>query len=107
MLEYVNHALTCFQHPSPRKPQHQPHPHVPPQYGQKQQFVEPEDSSPSLDKKKTKFIQEVTGTFLFYAQAINHTMLMALSASASEQAKTTENTLKKVKQVFRLCHDKP
>ena len=45
-----------------------------------------------------KFIQEVTGTFLFYARAMDSTMLIALSAIASEQAAPTENTLKKIKQ---------
>ena len=32
MPEYVYHALKCFQHPLPRKPQYQPHPHVLPKY---------------------------------------------------------------------------
>ena len=64
----------------------------------KQQFVEPEDITPSLNKKTTKFIQEVSDTFLFYVWAINSTMLAALSAIVSEQAKPTENTLMKVKQ---------
>ena len=107
MLENVQCALTCFQHPSPRKPQHQPHPHVPQKYGQKQQFVEPEDSPLSFNKKKTKFVQEVTGTFLFYACAIDSTMLMALSAIASEPAKPTKNTLKKVMQFLDYAATNP
>ena len=71
--------------------------HVPPKCGQKQQFVEPEDITLSLDKKMIKFIQQVTNTFLFDAQAVNSTMLTVFSVNASEQAKPTENTLKNVK----------
>ena len=52
--------------------------------------MELEDTILILDKKKTKFIQEVTGRFLFYVQAINSIMLIALSAITGEQAKPTE-----------------
>ena len=93
ILGYVQKALTRFKHPSPNQLQYQPHPHVPPKYGQKQQFIKPEDNTTPLDKKKTKFIKEVTGTFLFYAQAVNSTMLTALNSIASQQAHPTEQTL--------------
>ena len=73
-----------FQHSHPQKPQHQPYPHVPPKYGQKQQLVEPEYTAPHLDKKTTKFIKDITGTFLFYACAIDSTMLTAFSAITAE-----------------------
>ena len=74
-------------------------------YVQKQQFVEPED--PSLDKKKTKFIQEITGTFLFYVHAINSTMLMTLSSIDNEQAKPTKNPLKKILRFLNYATTNP
>ncbi len=37
MLDYVPKALTCSQHQAPSKPQHQPYPHVKPNYGAKGQ----------------------------------------------------------------------
>ena len=43
-------------------------------------------------------MQEVTGTFLYYARAINTTMLTALGSIAKQQANPTENTIQKVKQ---------
>ena len=43
-------------------------------------FVEPENTSLILDKKTTKFIQEVTHTFLVYACTIDSTIHTALSA---------------------------
>jgi hypothetical protein len=45
----------------------------------KAQYVEDEDKSALLGKQDKKFIQEVTGTFLFYARAVDTTMLTALS----------------------------
>jgi hypothetical protein len=98
MPGYVKKALKRFQHEAPSKPQNQPHPHIPPKYGAKVQYAEPEDTSPKLNKDEKRFIQEVTGTFLFYARALDSTMLTALSALASEQANPTEATMKKCKQ---------
>ena len=46
MPDYIKEALTRFKHLQPRQPQDQPHPHVPPNYGAKQQFVETDDNPP-------------------------------------------------------------
>ena len=40
MLDYIPKALTRFQHPTPRIPQHQPYPHLKPTYGAKAQYTE-------------------------------------------------------------------
>ena len=90
MMGYMQKALTRFLHPHPRNPYNQQH--VWPNYGHKQQFMEPEDTTLPLNKKATKFIQKVTGTFLFYAHAIK-----ALSAIAADQAKLTTKMLLKTK----------
>jgi hypothetical protein len=95
---YVETALKRFKHPTPEKPQHQPYPHNPKQYGQKKQYVEAKDESPLLGKEDKKIIQEVTGTFLFYARAVDPTMLTALSSLAAEQCNPTERTMEKCKQ---------
>jgi hypothetical protein len=97
MPGYVKRALQRFQH-SLSKLQNQPWPHVPPDYGAKVQYAKPQDDSPPLSKADKKFIMQVTGTFLFYARAVDATMLTALSALASEQAHPTEATMKKCKQ---------
>eukprot|EP00804_Cyclotella_cryptica_P020407 CCRYP_012629-RA/>CCRYP_012629-RA protein AED:0.27 eAED:0.27 QI:0/0/0/1/0/0/4/0/557 len=57
------------------------------------QYAEPDNTSPQLNKEATRFIQEVTGTFLYYARAIDSTMLTALSALASELAHPMEATM--------------
>jgi hypothetical protein len=95
---YVDAALKRFKHVKPTKPQNQPYPHNPKQYGSKAQYVETIDDTPLLDKDDKRFIQEVTGTFLFYARAVDATMLTALSSLAAEQCNPTERTMQKCKQ---------
>ena len=92
MLEYVPEAeaLTQFQDPPPRIPQHQLYPHIKPNYGAKAQFTENVDTSPLLDKTGQKYIQEVIGTFLYYACCVNSTMLPGLGSLASQQSNLLE-----------------
>ena len=45
-----------------------------------------------------QYIQQVLGTFLYYARAVNLIIIVALSAIASEKASPTRATLKKVDQ---------
>jgi hypothetical protein len=98
MSGYVEKALKRFNHTRPSKSQNQPYPHTPPKYEANVQYAMPLDTSPKLDTKDKKFIQEVTGTYLFYAQAIDSTMLTALSTIASKQSDPTEATMVKCKQ---------
>ena len=54
--------------------------------------------SPPLSKVDKKIVQEVTGTFLYYAPAFDSTMLRALGSIATQQANSAEETMKRVKQ---------
>ena len=94
MPGYLPKALTRFKHPIPTKPQDQPYPHVKPNYGAKMHHTAMEDTSPPLDKEGKRFIQEVCGTFLFYARGIDGGILPTLSALALQQVQPTENTMK-------------
>jgi hypothetical protein len=59
----------------------------------------PPDKSPPLSDKDIKHVQRVIGSILYYAHAVNRTVLMALSTTiASKQA--TENTMLKTKQIL-------
>ena len=69
----------------------------------KTQYAKDGDDSPLLSNEDTKYIQAVAGTLLYYARAVDPTILTALSSIATEQAKPTENTLKKVKQLLDYC----
>ena len=98
MPNYIPDALKCFKRKKPKKWQGSPHQHTVPSFGAKQQFAQSESNEPVLGKETKKYIQEVLGTFLYYARAINPTMLVALSSIASEQASPTKPTMKKVDQ---------
>ena len=100
MLNYVDDALKRFNHKKPRNPQEQPYPHTKPVYGAKSQFADPEDTSEILSQADKKFIQEVTGKFLYYARALEATMLPALGSIASQHANPTEWTMQKAKQLL-------
>jgi hypothetical protein len=88
MPQYVTKALAKFRHQPPRVPQHSPHPWTAPAYGQKVQFAT-SDESPLLDAKATQQIQAIAGTFLYYARAVDSTILVALNEISNQQAKPT------------------
>ena len=92
--QYCKDALLRFGH-KVRKLNHQPHKHAIPVYGRKIQNAKPVDETPKLDSARQKFVQQVSGTFLYYARAVDPTMLVALSTIASEQSAPTEATLEK------------
>ena len=89
MLSYVQDALTRFCHARPRKLQDQPYPHVKPTYGAKAKYATDADPSPLLTPARNKCVQEVTGTFLYYARALDATMLPALGTIATHQSAPT------------------
>jgi hypothetical protein len=84
----------------PTKPQHCPYAPAPKQYGTKAQAPLPVDISPKLSPDKIKEIQRVIRSILYYAQAVDITVLMALSSIAIEQSKGMTNTMEKAKQLL-------
>jgi hypothetical protein len=107
MLNYIPEALTRFQHPTPRIPQHQLYPHVKPFYRAKAQYTEDVDSSLPLDKQEKKNVQEVISTLLYYAHCVDNTMLPALGSLATQQANPTQNTKKLVHQLLDYAATHP
>ncbi len=53
-----------------------------------------------LDAKGIKRIQQIVGSILYYARAVDMTVLMALSSIAVEQTKATEKTLGRCLQLL-------
>jgi hypothetical protein len=100
MPGYIDKALERFDHKAPSTPQNSPYPHTKPQYGAKIQYATDEDATPVLGKEEKKFIQQVTGTLLYYARAVDSTLLTPLSAIASQQAAPTVATMEKVRQIL-------
>ncbi len=59
-----------------------------------------EEDLPPINKDDTKCIQGVVGTLLYYGRAVDSTILPALSAIATKQAKQTAKTMAMVKQLL-------
>lgn len=98
MPGYCENARQRFKHEMPKKRQDQPYPHIERTYGAKQQFAEADDTSPILSAEDKTYVQEVVGVFLYYARAVDCTMLAALGSLASQQSKPTENTMARIHQ---------
>jgi hypothetical protein len=62
-----------------------------PVYGAKTQYAT-KDETPSLTAKQCLTIQKVTGFVLYYARAVDLTVLMPLNDISTEQTKVTEKT---------------
>ena len=83
MPDYIAQALHKFKHPLAPKREYAPHKWNRPSYGAKQQFADPVDQIPRLLASYTKHVQTVVSTLLYYALAIDNTMLVALGDLAS------------------------
>lgn len=107
MPGYVDKALQRFEHPPTTKPEHAPHAWTEPQYGAKTQMTSDPDSSPPLDKPGITRLQEVIGTLLYYARAIDNTMLVALGTLAAAQSKGTQSTADACTQLLNYAASHP
>ena len=77
------------------------------QYVQKVQYLDPLDTSEYLSDKETNFVQQVYGTFLYYAIAIDNNILPTLSNISSDQSKATTNTSKQVAKLLKYLASNP
>jgi hypothetical protein len=91
MPGYVSNFLSKFKHDAPKHPQHTPSRYVTPVYGAKTQYAT-KDETPQLTAQQCLTIQKVTGSVLYYARAVDPTVLMPLNDIATEQTKMMEKT---------------
>jgi hypothetical protein len=99
MPGYVKKQLLKYEHIM-RRVQHCPYAPEPKRYGINAQSPLPQDNTRKLNNKEIKQIQKIVGSILYYAWAVDMTVLMVLSTIASEQTKGTERTLEKAYQVL-------
>jgi hypothetical protein len=88
---YVSNMLSKFQHDAPTHPQHTPSRYATPVYGAKTQYAT-KDETPPLTSKQCIAIQKVTGSVLYCARDVDHTLLMPPNDIATEQTKVNEKT---------------
>ena len=94
---YVDNILKRLCYPPPTNLQYSPYEYFPITFGERctRQYVTATDSSPPL--RSSIYIQQVEGSLLYYARALDNTILPALNDIYTQQRKLTENTLKKSK----------
>ncbi len=116
MPKYVMKQLTSYTHPAPDRLQYCPSLPNPIMYSKDTQAPTPTDDSPLLENAGKKCIKQVMGKFLYYAQAVDLTILMALSDIATQQAAPTENTNKQANKFLdymwahpnaKICYHAP
>jgi hypothetical protein len=106
MPGYVKKQLLKYEHIMQRV-QHCPYATEPKKYDTKAQSPLPQDDTQKLTDKEIKQVQKIVGSILYYARAVDMTVLMALSSIASEQTKGTECTLEKAYQVLDYLASHP
>ena len=104
MPGYIIKLLQRFLHPISKKPEHQPHRHVQPQYGTKVQLIDLEDKTPLLQLENITKLQQITGAVLYYARAVDGTLMTNLNELASAQSKGTQETMQATKKLMDYWH---
>ena len=95
MPNFVSKTLNKLKYKPKKKKQLAPHGWTIPIYRKNHQFAKASDTtSPILDKNGKTRVQSVVGSFLYYARAINNTILPALIEISFMQSQPTENTHK-------------
>jgi hypothetical protein len=107
MPGYIKAALHKYQHPAPARPEHAPHTWSPHIYGAKTQLVNEATPSPALSDKDVNKLQQLTGTLLYYARAVDPTLIMPINVLASEQSNATEVTADKIIKLLNYCNMHP
>ena len=106
MHKYIPKARKRFQHPDPKSPQHAPHKWTQPAYGSKVQYAK-EDTSPKVGKAAIKEVQSINGTILFYARAMDPTLLPACNEISYQQAEPTTLTKEACEMLLDFCATYP
>jgi hypothetical protein len=84
MSGYIENVLHKFQQNPPDRPHHAPYPARKPQYGSKVQLTPECVDSPTLAPEGGKRIQQVAGALLYYARAVDPTIMADISSLESQ-----------------------
>ena len=106
MPGYIKNMLHKYNH-SPKRQQHAPHQYRAPVYGTRIQTATPEDDTEPVDAATKTRIQQIVGSLLYYARAVDPTMLVALNSLSSQQANPTQATVNHVNQLLDYAATHP
>jgi len=102
---YVQNALQKLDHKPPTRKVHAPSVYVAPAYGKIEQ--EMKERKFTLTKLQQKMLQKVCGYFLYYARAVDPTMLHALNELATDITRGDEQTMKAMNHFLNYCYTHP
>jgi hypothetical protein len=105
MPGYIEKALVRFGMSTARGVS-SPAVYVPPEYGAKITYDEVVDDTPITAAQKTR-IQQIVGVLLFYARAVDPTMLCAVNKLASSQAAPSPATLAQADRILQYAAKHP
>jgi hypothetical protein len=106
MHGYVFNVISKFQHDAPKHPQHTPSKYVTPMYGAKTQYTTQDEIHP-LTAKQCLNIQKVTVSVLYYARAVDPTIVIPLNYIDTEKTKATEKTQVATNQLLDYLAARP
>ena len=107
MYGYILDIRNKYGHLTPKKPQYSPHKHWPIDYGAKQKIVQPTYTSPPLNEKGIKRVQDIAGALLYVGRAVNNKILVALRSIGYRQAAATEETADAIEQLLEYVATYP
>jgi len=93
MPGYINKLLHKMQHPLPTQPVHSPYKWSPPQYGSTIQTPVQDPQGVPVTAEQKRKIQSIIGSLLYYARAVDPTLLPAINTIAMQQSIATEETM--------------
>ena len=88
---------------TPLKPTNTPHTYNIPAYGKKTQLANPPDDTPTLPPDRKRRIQSIVGSLLYYARAIDGSLLPALNEISATQAHPTLLTEQKANHLLAFA----
>ena len=103
MSGYINDALHKLKHLHPKLLQDAPHSWTQPAYDAKVHYTDNIDNTPAFPPKTVRLVQQIVGALLYYAIAVNITMLAALGSIAATQSQDTNNTYDKTLWLFNYA----
>jgi hypothetical protein len=89
---YISSLLLKYKHPHPAKPWLSQYKCLSIAYGSKLHITLDPDTLELLDANRKRRIQEIVGSLLYYAWAVDNKLLVALSTITAHQAKATVAT---------------
>ena len=103
MKGYIEEILIKFGHSNPKKPQSTPYKYQKINYGAKQQLTPADYTSPELNEKGIRRVQDIVGALLYYDHAVEKKLLFGIRAIGYQQAAATESTAEDIDHLLDCC----